>query len=126
MNEKTFNKIFVINSIKKDNYENVSRLFCTSEDLKLTIDVHNIFLENEPKKFSLEIIKDINKSINNTDYIMNCVVLNDENDDIVLSCYGLLVNIEQINKNKDIYLKNKEHLNLKLDEHITLLLNIID
>ena len=51
MNEKTFNKIFVINSTKKDNYENVSRLFCTSEDLnfKLTIDVHNIFLEGQPQ-----------------------------------------------------------------------------
>jgi hypothetical protein len=123
--------IFSINSYKKDNYDNVTRLSCKSDDkLTLTIDVHNILFdklnENTKSSFSVEFVSDDDNSLNDSlndsfedaDYIMNCIVIHSSIKKMFLSCHGLLFCLENNNTNIELPL-------LKPDDSLNVLINCL-
>src|SRR5574343_572306 len=124
---------FSVTSYNRANYDNVVRLFCESNDLELSIDVHVVLfdaliinskdtetkeesLKKElHKQFSIDILESPTASTLSSncisekpDYIMNCIVISSSANELFISNHGLLVQFKTKNQDTELPLLNAD------------------
>lgn len=96
--------------------DKIKRVVCVSSDnlSKLTIDMHNIIYDaimyTDNKEFNIGFI---DSEIDDHDYIMNGIVIDESKKTLIVSIHGLIVSFENIDHNYNI------------DDHVVIYIDVV-